>query len=124
MSQCYEFLDLATFQQIPEVHVVDVYVPSGPVSANFVEQVVDVPLGPVSERIVEQVVDAPVARDSPTSGYAQQLDARTPAAWLGAPQEHFDWFFRTFSTGTKSAEVAALSCESAVALELVAGCSS
>ena len=99
-NNLYEFLDLASFQVIPEVQVVDVHVPPGPVPANFVEQVVDVPgrvpLGPVSERIVEQVVDAPVTRDSPFSGFAQQLDARTPAAWLGAPQEQFEGFFALF----------------------------
>ena len=114
-------------QQRTVAQVVDVRVPPGPVLANFVEQVVDVPgqvpLGPVSgriveqvvdvpvrgqvpqdtlsERIVEQVVDVPVTRVSPTSGYAQQLDTRTPAAWLGAPQEQFEGFVRTFSPEEK-----------------------
>ena len=98
-NNLYEFLDLASFQEIPEVQVVDVHVPPGPVPANCVEQVVDVPvrgqvpqdtlskkiveqvvdvpgrvpLGLVSERIVEQVVDAPVRGQVPQDTFSERI---------------------------------------------------
>ena len=80
-NKLYEFLDLASFQEIPEIQVVDAHVPPGPVSANFVELVVEVPgrvpLGPVSEGIVEQVVDAPVRgqvpQDTLSGGIVEQV---------------------------------------------------
>ena len=190
-NNLYEFLDLASFQEIPEVQDVELHIPPGPVHENFVEQVVDVPLrvslGPVTERIVEQVVDAPVRGQVPLGpvsedtveqvmdvpgrvslstvserilvqvvdapvrgqvpngpvsdfveqvvdvpvardflpGHAQQLDTCIPAAWLGAPQEQFVGFFRTFPQPKKKCEDCwAVECESARALELIhAGCS-
>ena len=69
-----------------------------------VEQVVHAhaPPATVSERNVELAVDVPVPCVAP--GFARVLQHETPptraaAAWLDAPQEQFDGFFRTFSPG-------------------------
>ena len=84
-NHLYEFLDLGSFQEIPEVQDVELHIPPGPVPENFVEQVVGVP----------------VAHDF-LPGHAQQLDTCTPASWLGAPQEHFEGgFFALFPSPKK-----------------------
>ena len=91
--------------------VLNQLIPQERAQQRSVEQVVHahVPPATVSGRIVVQAVDAPGIRDAPGLAHAQQRTSRAAAAWLGAPQEHSDGVFRTFSPGRNSATIASQS---------------
>ena len=90
--------------------VLDQLVPQERAQQRSVEQVVHAHAPPVTvtERFVEQAVDVPVPCVAP--GFARGLQHEIPptraaAAWLDAPQEHFEGFFSHFFPGRKSATV-------------------
>ena len=91
-------------QSLPEAQV---HVPQQRAQQRTVKQAVDahVPVSTVSgSGSMEQVMDVPGLRHAPGLARAQQLTSRAAAAWLNAPQEHFEGFFRTFPLPPKSAK--------------------